>query len=162
MHQLKAIQELPISLEEAWNFFSSPKNLAVITPPKLDFQIKSVLPDKMYAGMFIEYTVKPMLGIPITWVTEITYIQNLEYFVDEQRVGPYTIWHHEHFFKKIEGGVEMTDLINYKVPMGPIGDLFEPFLVRPKLEEIFEFRRKKMIEIFGTMDAPKNRKLQGV
>lgn len=154
MRQLKAIQELPISIEEAWDFFSSPKNLGVITPKSLDFQIKSALPKTMYPGLFIEYTVKPMLGIPMTWVTEITYIKNLEYFVDEQRVGPYTIWHHEHFFKKINGGTEMTDLINYQVPMGAIGEIFEPFLVRPKLTDIFDFRRKKMIELFGTMEKP--------
>lgn len=152
MHQLKAIQQLPISLEEAWEFFSSPKNLSVITPPKLDFQIKTELPEKMYAGLFIRYTVKPMLGIPLTWVTEITHVDDLKYFVDEQRVGPYTIWHHEHFFKEIPGGVEMTDLINYRVPMGFVGKLFEPILVRPQLDDIFEFRRKKLIEVFGEVE----------
>lgn len=155
MFQLKAIQQMPISVEEAWDFFSSPKNLAVITPTELDFQIKSELPEKMYPGMFIEYTVKPLLGIPMTWVTEITYIKEHEYFVDEQRVGPYSIWHHEHFFKKIPGGVEMTDLINYKIPMGILGKMTHPIIVRPKLEAIFEFRKKKMIEVFGTMKQPK-------
>lgn len=157
MHQLKAIQELPITIEEAWKFFSSPKNLSVITPESLDFQIKSELPETMYPGLFIEYTVKPLAGIPMTWVTEITHVQEHEYFVDEQRVGPYSIWHHEHFFKKIKGGVEMIDLINYKIPLGPIGALFDPFLVRPRLNEIFNFRRQKMIELFGTMEQPQKK-----
>ncbi|MEZ5056173.1 MAG: SRPBCC family protein [Saprospiraceae bacterium] len=151
MHQLKRVQKLPIDINQAWDFFSSPKNLSVITPPDMDFQIKSELPAKMYPGMMIKYTVKPMLGIPLTWVTEITHVEQLEYFVDEQRVGPYAIWHHQHFFKKIDGGIEMTDIVDYKLPLGPIGDIFHPILVKSRLEHIFDYRFKKLEELFGKM-----------
>lgn len=151
MYQLKSIQKLPIDLKTAWDFFSSPKNLSVITPPDLDFVIKSELPEKMYPGMMIKYTVKPMLGIPVTWVTEITHVEDLKFFVDEQRVGPYSIWHHQHFFKEIEGGIEMTDIVDYKLPFGIIGDITHPFLVKPRLNQIFDYRFKKLEELFGKM-----------
>ncbi|MCB0661581.1 MAG: SRPBCC family protein, partial [Saprospiraceae bacterium] len=147
----KSIQKLPIDLKTAWDFFSSPKNLSVITPPDLDFVIKSELPEKMYPGMMIKYTVKPMLGIPVTWVTEITHVEDLKFFVDEQRVGPYSIWHHQHFFKEIEGGIEMTDIVDYKLPFGIIGDITHPFLVKPRLNQIFDYRFKKLEELFGKM-----------
>jgi ligand-binding SRPBCC domain-containing protein len=151
MHQLKRIQKLPIDIKTAWDFFSSPKNLSVITPPDMGFVVKSELPEKMYPGMMITYTVKPMLGIPVTWVTEITHVEDHEFFVDEQRVGPYTIWHHQHFFKPIEGGVEMIDIVDYKLPLGFIGDLTHPFLVKPRLEHIFNYRNKKLEELFGKL-----------
>ena len=149
MFQLKRVQKLPISLEEAWGFFSSPKNLATITPDELDFQIKSELPDKMYPGMFIKYTVRPLLGIPLTWVTEITQIQAPHFFIDEQRVGPYKIWHHQHFFKKIPGGVEMTDIVDYQLPFAPFANFMHPILVKGKLENIFDYRWDKLIALFG-------------
>jgi ligand-binding SRPBCC domain-containing protein len=149
MHTLKTVQNVPISLDEAWEFFSSPKNLAKITPSEMGFIIKTELPEKMYAGMFIQYTVTPLLGIPLTWVTEITQVKEKEFFIDEQRVGPYSIWHHQHFFKEIPGGVECTDIVDYKVPLGFLGKLVHPIIVKPKLNEIFEFRRKKLIELFG-------------
>jgi len=116
MHQLKKVQKLPINLQTAWDFFSSPKNLVTITPDELGFTILSELPEKMYPGLFIKYKVTPLLGIPLTWVTEITHVEELQFFVDEQRVGPYSIWHHQHFFKEIPGGVEMTDIVDYKLP----------------------------------------------
>ncbi|MGY6560691.1 MAG: SRPBCC family protein [Luteibaculaceae bacterium] len=149
MHTIKAVQNIPISLQEAWNFFSSPKNLQKITPPDMGFIIKSELPAKMYPGMFIQYTVKPLLGIPLTWVTEITQVKELEFFVDEQRVGPYAIWHHQHFFKEIPGGVECTDIVDYKLPLSFLGDLVHPIVVAPKIKEIFEFRKKRIVELFG-------------
>ena len=104
----------------------------------------------MYPGLFIEYTVSPLLGIPMTWVTEITHVAEGEYFVDEQRVGPYAIWHHEHFFESIPGGVKMTDVVHYKVPFGILGTLVHPFIVRPKLEQIFSYRWKANERLFGT------------
>ena len=152
MYQLKRIQKLPISIEKAWDFFSSPKNLATITPDELGFQIKSELPEKMYPGMFIQYTVKPLLGIPITWVTEITQVNEPHFFIDEQRVGPYAIWHHQHFFKEIPGGVEMTDIVDYKLPLAPFGNFMHPLLIKGKLNGIFEYRNAKMIEIFGVYE----------
>ncbi len=154
MHRLKKIQKMPISLEKAWDFFSSPKNLKEITPDKLGFVIHTELPDQMYPGLFIQYTVKPILGFPMTWVTEITHIRDKEYFVDEQRLGPYQIWHHQHFFKEIEGGVEMTDIIDYRAPFGILGKVANALFIRSQLEEIFKYREDKMIELFGEFKKP--------
>lgn len=103
----------------------------------------------IFPGQIIQYRVTPILGIPMKWVTEITHVQDRKYFVDEQRFGPYSLWHHKHFFKEIDGGVEMEDIVDYKVPMGILGQLVHPILVAPKLKEIFDFRRKKLIGLFG-------------
>lgn len=149
IYQLHSVQKLPISISEAWDFLSDPKNLKKITPEYMGFDIVSGADKEMYPGQIIEYIVKPVLGIPNKWVTEITHVVENKFFVDEQRFGPYALWHHKHFLKEIPGGVEMEDLIHYKVPFGIIGQLVNPILVRPKLEEIFEFRRKKLIELFG-------------
>lgn len=148
MYQLKRTQFIKTSMAEAWNFFSSPKNLQVITPPYLGFEIQSELPEKMYPGLFISYKVSPLLGIKLNWTTEITHVSEPHFFVDEQRVGPYTIWHHEHHFVQKEGGIEMTDIVSYKLPLGFLGRLVHPFLVAPKLNEIFAFRFKKVDELF--------------
>lgn len=149
IYTLHKKQNIPISKEEAWKFLSDPKNLKKITPEYMGFDIVSGADKEMYPGQIIEYIVKPVLGIPNKWVTEITHVVENKFFVDEQRFGPYALWHHKHFLKDIPGGVEMEDLIHYKVPFGIIGQLVNPILVRPKLEEIFEFRRKKLIELFG-------------
>ena len=144
-------QKLPISVEKAWKFLSSPKNLKTITPEYMSFDILSGAEKPMFAGQIIQYIVTPILGIKTKWVTEITHVKELEYFVDEQRFGPYALWHHKHFIKKIKGGVEMEDIIDYKVPMGILGRLAHPILVKPKLEEIFAYRQKKLIELFGEL-----------
>lgn len=149
MYQLKKKQFVKATLEECWDFFSSPKNLKEITPSHMGFDIKVELPEKMYEGMIIEYTVKPLFNIPMTWVTEIKYVHEGKFFVDEQRQGPYKMWHHEHHFKPVEGGVEMTDIVSYILPLGPLGKLVHPIIVKGKLEEIFEFRRKKVAELFN-------------
>jgi ligand-binding SRPBCC domain-containing protein len=149
MHTLKTIQVLPIGLEQAWDFFSSPKNLAVITPESLGFVIKSELPDEMYPGLFIRYTVKPLLGIPATWVTEITHVKKPQFFVDEQRLGPYKIWHHQHHFKEVSNGVEMIDIVDYRLPLGILGKAAHPIIVKPRLNQIFEYRKNKLEELFG-------------
>lgn len=133
-------QFIPISIEEAWEFLSNPNNLKDITPPEMGFVVTSELPAKMYAGMIITYKVRPMLGIPVSWVTEITHVDKPYYFVDEQRFGPYSFWHHSHFIKPVDGGVEMEDIVYYKLPFGILGRLVEPFLVKPRLEKIFNFR----------------------
>ena len=151
MYRIERTQILPISLEEAWQFFSSPKNLAKITPSELGFVVHGDVPDVMYPGLFIQYTVSPLLGIPMTWVTEITHVREGSYFVDEQRVGPYAIWHHEHFFEAVPGGVKMTDIVHYKVPLGILGKMAHLLIVRPKLEQIFSFRWKANERLFGTM-----------
>ena len=150
MYTIESIQKVPISIEEAWDFFQNPSNLATITPDGLGFDILSEVPKKMYPGLFINYKVSPLFRIKMNWTTEITYVDTPNYFVDEQRVGPYAIWHHEHHFKAIPGGVEMLDRVNYKVPLGLLGKIAHPFIVRPKLEEIFDYRFKKVEELFGT------------
>ena len=149
IYRLESKQNLPISKKEAWEFLSNPKNLKTITPEYMSFDILSGADRPMFAGQIIQYIVTPLLGIKNKWVTEITHVVDGEYFVDEQRFGPYALWHHKHFIKEIPGGVEMEDIIDYKVPMGILGQLVHPFIVKPKLDEIFEFRRKKLIERFG-------------
>lgn len=149
IYTLHTKQKLPITIEEAWDLLSDPKNLQKITPEYMGFKILSGADRKMYPGQIIQYIVTPVLGIPTKWVTEITHVVDKQYFVDEQRFGPYALWHHKHFLKEIPGGVEMEDIIDYKVPMGILGQFVYPFLVRPKLDEIFDFRRKKLIEMFG-------------
>ncbi len=150
MYTLERIQRLPITVEEAWNFFQNPGNLATITPDYMGFNIMSKVPEQMYPGLFIDYKVSPLLGIKMNWTTEITHVNGPKYFVDEQRVGPYSIWHHEHHFKAIPGGVEMLDRVSYKIPLGMLGKIAHPMIVRPKLEEIFDYRFKKVEELFGT------------
>ena len=149
IYTLKSIQKLPAPLEEIWNFISTPKNLGVITPPEMGFVTLSGDDSDMFAGQIIHYTVKPILGIKMQWVTEITHVEDKKFFVDEQRYGPYAFWHHKHFIREIPGGVEMEDIVHYKLPLGILGQLVQPILVKPQLEKIFEFRSKKLIELFG-------------
>lgn len=149
---LHKTQKLPISIDEAWDFLSDPKNLKVITPDYMGFEILSGADRPMYAGQIIQYIVTPILGIKTNWVTEITHVIPKEYFVDEQRFGPYSLWHHKHFIKEIEGGVLMEDIIDYKLPFGLLGKWFQPILVKPKLEEIFSYRKNKLEELFGELN----------
>ena len=149
IYTLHKKQNLPISLEDAWNFLSDPKNLKKITPDYMGFHILSGADRPMYAGQIIQYIVTPVLGIKTKWVTEITHVIDKHYFVDEQRFGPYALWHHKHFIKEINGGVEMEDIIDYKVPFGILGQLIHPVLVKPKLEEIFNYRTNKLEQLFG-------------
>ena len=148
MYQLKRKQFVKTDLSICWDFFSSPQNLKKITPPYMGFNIKYELPEKMYEGLMIEYTVKPLLGIPMSWVTEIKTVKDKQFFVDEQRKGPYKMWHHEHHFKEVEGGVEMTDIVSYEISLGILGRLAHLLFVRKKLVEIFDFRIKMVDEIF--------------
>jgi ligand-binding SRPBCC domain-containing protein len=140
-----------MSVKQAWDFLSDPKNLKEITPNYMGFHIISGADRPMFAGQIIQYIVTPILGIKTNWVTEITHMVENQYFVDEQRFGPYALWHHTHFIKEIPGGVEMEDIIDYKVPFGILGRLVHPILVAPKLNEIFDYRRKKLIELFGEL-----------
>lgn len=151
MHRLTTIQTLPISLEKAWDFFSNPSNLSKITPKEMNLIPTSALPETTYPGMLITYKVKPLLGIPMLWVTEITHVRDMAFFVDEQRLGPYRIWHHQHHFKAVKGGVEMTDIVDYRVPFGPIGLLLQKLFIGKKVAGIFEFRHQRLVELFGTM-----------
>jgi len=149
IYTLHKKQNLPITKEEAWEFLSSPKNLKAITPDYMGFNILSGAEKPMFPGQIIQYIVTPVLGIKTKWVTEITQVKDHEYFVDEQRFGPYALWHHKHFIKEIDGGVEMEDIIDYKIPLGFLGQLAHPILVKPKLEEIFNYRTAKLEELFG-------------
>jgi ligand-binding SRPBCC domain-containing protein len=150
IYSLKTIQQIPVSLSDAWDFFSKPKNLAEITPSELDFNIISLYHgEEMYPGQIIEYKVKPLFGIPVYWMTEITHVEKEKYFVDEQRFGPYSLWHHQHHFKAIPGGVEMTDIIHYKIPFGFLGDIAQWLFVRKNLEQIFKYREQAVAKRFG-------------
>ena len=158
VYGIKTIQTIPVSLDTAWDFFSSPANLKEITPDNLGFNIISKYHgDKMYAGQIIEYTVKPVLGIPLYWMTEITHVEDKKYFVDEQRYGPYSMWHHQHHFKAVPGGVEMTDIVHYKLPFWFLGDIAYVLFVKKQLQHIFDFRYKIVEQRFGSM--PKSWKL---
>jgi ligand-binding SRPBCC domain-containing protein len=150
VYSFSTIQKMPISLDLAWDFFSKPSNLKNITPSKLGFEIISKYHgDKMYPGQVIEYTVKPILGIPLYWMTEITHVEDKKYFVDEQRFGPYSLWHHQHHFKAIEGGVEMTDIVHYKLPLWILGDIANTIMVKNQLKEIFDFRLEAVEKLYG-------------
>jgi ligand-binding SRPBCC domain-containing protein len=148
-HTLERTQFVPSDIDTVWEFISSPKNLKTITPDYMGFDITSKsLPEKMYPGMIISYTVSPLLGFKLNWMTEITHVKENEYFVDEQRFGPYALWHHQHHIKEVEGGVEMRDIVTYKLPFGILGRLMQKIMVRSKLEQIFEYRFNKMNELF--------------
>ncbi len=153
LYRLHTIQDLPTSKDQAWDFLSDPKNLKIITPDYMGFNILSGADRKMFPGQIIQYIVTPVAGIPTKWVTEITHVKEGEYFVDEQRFGPYALWHHKHFIESIPGGVRMEDIVDYKLPFGVLGQLVHPILVKPKLKEIFEYRKQKLIELFGTYNA---------
>jgi ligand-binding SRPBCC domain-containing protein len=146
VYNLKTVQLLPVSMEKAWNFFSSPANLAAITPEKLQFKIISAHHgETMYPGQLIEYTVKPLLGIPLYWMTEITHVEHHKYFIDEQRFGPYSFWHHQHHFMQTVDGIEMTDIVHYKLPLWQLGDIANSLLVKKQLKEIFDYRYKAIV-----------------
>ena len=142
-------QKLPISLDEAWDFLSSPNNLKLITPESMNFKIIDWDKKKAYPGQIIQYTVSPVLGIKIKWVTEITQVIRNNYFIDEQRFGPYSFWHHKHFIKEIDNGILMDDVIHYKIPFGLIGRILNKIYVQNKLDKIFKYRENKLNEIFG-------------
>ena len=147
--KLKYSQKLPISLNEAWDFLSSPKNLELITPRHMDFNITDWDEKKAYPGQIIQYTVKPLLGVKINWVTEITQVKDKEFFIDEQRFGPYSFWHHKHFLKEVENGILIEDVIHYRIPLGPIGVLVNFLFINSKLNSIFKYRKQELIKIFG-------------
>lgn len=149
LHRLQRVQILSVSLEEAWQFFSSPFNLPSITPPWLNLKVSNRVSNKMFPGMVIAYRVTPFLGIPVGWVSEITHVDPLRYFVDEQRFGPYRFWHHQHHFQTVEEGIEMIDTVHYALKFGLFGNLMHTFLIRKKLEEIFDFRRAMLGKLFS-------------
>lgn len=137
-------------MQEAWDFLSDPANLKVITPDHMGFEILSGAETAMYPGQIIQYIVKPFPWMSTKWVTEITHVKEGNYFVDEQRFGPYSLWHHKHFIRPVEGGVEMEDIIDYKLPLGILGRIMHFLVVRKQLRNIFEYRKNKLIQLFGT------------
>ena len=150
VYQFITKQFLPVPLDQVWDFIASPKNLKVITPPYMGFDITSENGDeRMYEGMIISYKVSPVLGIKTTWVTEITKVKPFHYFIDEQRVGPYRMWHHQHFLEKVEEGTLMRDIVTYQPPLGFLGALANSVFIRKKLQGIFDFRAEALERIFG-------------
>ena len=152
-YQLHKTQKIPASIDQVWDFISSPANLKKITPEYMGFNITSkLLSEKMYPGMIISYKVSPVLGIKMTWVTEITHVKEKEYFVDEQRIGPYSMWHHEHKIEPIDGGVLMIDIVSYKPPFGILGSIANAILIKKQLKEIFDFRTVAVEKMFGKFE----------
>jgi ligand-binding SRPBCC domain-containing protein len=161
VHQLKSIQQIPVRLEEAWDFFWHTANLFTLTPPALNLKFTNQLYGaEMYPGQVITYKVKPLLGIPLFWMTEITHVQKHAFFVDEQRKGPYALWHHQHHFKPIAGGIEMTDMVHYALPFGPLGNIAHSVLVKDQLHKIFTYRYTKIQELFGAWPGAQPMQLQ--
>jgi len=151
VHRFTTTHLLPLSPEEAWNFFSTPRNLARITPPEMNFRIVTPdLPEETYAGQIILYTLTPIAGIRADWVTEITHVTTPKFFVDEQRKGPYRMWHHQHHFRAHEHGTEMTDIVHYEIPMGWLGNALNVLFIRNRIEEIFRYRKRILEELFPT------------
>ncbi len=145
IYQLARTQTISLGIEACWGFFSDPRNLRKITPPEMNFRIKRELPPAVYPGLMIEYTVAPLLGIPLTWLTEIVQVDAPHRFVDEQRVGPYAIWHHEHSFRALSAqATEMHDLVTYMPPFGPLGALLNGLVIRQQLEKIFDYRAQHL------------------
>ncbi len=150
VHSIKAVQKIPVPVQQAWDFFSDPGNLKVITPDNMALRVLSKHTDeKMYPGQIIEYKVSPLWRISFYWMTEITEVKEKEFFIDEQRKGPYKMWHHEHYFKEIEGGTEITDIVHYRNPGWVAGNIVNQLFIRRKLRRLFEYRFRKVEELFG-------------
>ena len=149
LHEQRYTQFLPISLDEAWDFFSAPQNLNEITPDEMKFEILTKVIPRMYPGQIIQYNVTPFPFFKTGWVTEITHVEDKKYFVDEQRFGPYAMWHHQHHFEEQRGGVLMTDILHYRVPLGVVGKLVNALFIQRKVKGIFEYRFKLLENKFG-------------
>lgn len=140
---------LQTDLDSAWDFFSDPRNLPKITPPAMEFRITSEQQDTTYAGQIITYSLRPLLGITMSWTTEITQVSKPDFFVDEQRFGPYRFWHHQHFFRQVEDGVEMRDLVHYLLPHMQFTGLVNRLIVMPRLKRIFDYRTQALQKHFS-------------
>ncbi len=150
LYRLERSQQLPISIKTAWGFFSDPHNLPKITPRWLDFKITNRIPAKMHAGMIIRYRLKTLLGMPTTWITEITHVNEPVFFVDEMRSGPYRFWHHQHLFIVKSGGIQMSDTVHYALKFGLLGQILHNMVIRTRLNEIFDYRQTALEAIFGS------------
>ncbi|MCK8141190.1 SRPBCC family protein [Flavobacterium sp. I-SCBP12n] len=150
IYKQETVQHVNASLEECWSFFSSPKNLQKITPKEMGFQITDFDDKNMYPGQIIQYKVTPLLGISLSWMTEITQVKDHSYFIDEQRFGPYSFWHHKHFFEATPTGTKMTDVVHYGLPLGFLGRIMNTLVVQNKLKSIFEHRRVVIDKMFNS------------
>ncbi|TRX66199.1 SRPBCC family protein [Carboxylicivirga sp. M1479] len=147
--QIKRRQFIRASIEEVWDFMSSPHNLKRITPEHMRFDVLSKgLPQRIHEGMIICYRVRPLPFFNVKWLTEITHVREGSFFVDEQRVGPYRLWHHQHHLKEVDGGVEMLDVVTYEPPLKLLGSFANALFIRSKLNEIFDFREFALNFIF--------------
>ena len=152
--QFSSVQYLNSDIKSVWEFASSPKNLKQITPDYMLFNITSENQDKMYPGMIISYQIAPILKLKLNWVTEITHVIENNFFVDEQKIGPYALWHHQHLFEVVDKRVKMTDILTYKLPFGFIGRLANTLFIEKQIKSIFEYRRIKMHQLFNTKLEP--------
>ncbi len=153
MYTLERAQFIPLPVDDVWEFFSEPRNLDAMTPPFLRFEILSGADTPMFAGQIIEYRIQILPGVKQRWITEITQCEDGRRFVDEQRVGPYRLWHHLHTFDPVDGGVRMTDRVNYILPFGPLGRLTHSLFVRARLKKIFDHRSQYLEQKFGANPA---------
>ena len=150
VYKIETVQHINARIEDCWDFFSSPQNLQTITPKNMSFEIEDFDGKRMYPGQIITYTLKPLFGIKMSWVTIITVSKENEYFIDEQRFGPYKLWHHKHFFEPTETGTKMVDVVHYVLPFGFLGRIMNRFVVKNKLKSIFDYRHTKIEELFNS------------
>ncbi len=148
INHLYRSQTVDAPLQSVWEFFSNPANLDALTPPELGFRIISPPVNKMYPGQLIEYRIRFLPGLWSRWLTEIAHVEEGRYFVDEQRLGPYKFWYHEHHFIEMATGIEITDRVTYDVGFGIAGWLAEKLWVRRKLNRIFDYRRHMVENAF--------------
>lgn len=149
IHTLYREQIIPAPVEKVWEYFCDPRNLNRITPPDMNFEILWGGDDRMYEGQLIEYRVEFIRGVRSRWLTEISHVRQCEFFVDEQRLGPYRFWYHEHGFEGTPSGTRMTDRVTYVVPVGFLGDMLDRLWIAARLSQIFDYRRKTIIQLFG-------------
>lgn len=155
--RMQVIQRLPVPPDQAWAFFADPRNLARLTPPWLGFEITSPIPERIHAGAIITYRLRLFPGVPVAWVTEITHVEPPVLFIDEQRLGPYRFWHHQHRFHAVSNGVEVEDLVHYALPLGAIGRFVGRTAVARRLDEIFAYRRRVLETVFSQGHRPFDR-----
>jgi ligand-binding SRPBCC domain-containing protein len=155
IYRLEREQIVPADLDSVWEFFATPRNLNLLTPPEMHFEILYGDDEPMHEGQIIEYRIQLVPGVRVHWLTEITHVEPKRRFIDEQRLGPYRLWHHEHRFVPIEGGTKIEDRVVYALPLGLLGDLAHALWVGRRLNYIFDFRRQVIAEIFGTSRSSK-------
>jgi ligand-binding SRPBCC domain-containing protein len=152
MHHFKQTQIINADIDTVWRFFSSPRNLNKITPPDMNFELTDLGgSEDMSKGQLIKYNVSPFPFLRVKWITEITDVDAKRFFADNQKKGPFTMWHHQHLFTPIDGGVEMTDHVSYSIPFGFLGIAVNKLLVEKRVHHIFDHRRKQVEILF-----PKN------